>query len=394
MVKEQEKARKAEEKRVRDQEKRKSRGGPNLAALAAAIGGGEKEKERGGEPPVTTVEKPSEAKDEKRDETEDSISLERRRAEAYYMDTPAAPPEAGQSQSTTEPVPVTVTNIPPPSTTQATVAGGQDSETFPKDKEQGRMSWLKSKFARRTSKSIKPEDTPVRSAKVPERSPSVKPEEMTSNTVTEPVTGLPIDPSKAEPGFGTDDIPHMLAAESTETEQPRKTVTGRSSFSSDTVPATAVGKGSNQYNSPVSPVEAEATAVKERFADPSAPGPVTTYPISSPLNPTMDPNSSERDVALAGREVTLARSRSTSISSLSSDEPTTTKTGLEAGEGARGREEAARKESNVTQGSSAGGEEFEEARDRFDVEQLPAPSFPNKSRVESPARETRFKEEL
>ena len=48
----------------------------------------------------------------------------------------------------------------------------------------------------------------------------------------------------------------------------------------------------------------------------------------------------------------------------------------------------------ATAGESSVGDEFEEARDRFEEGALPAPPKIGKGRVESPARETRFREEL
>lgn len=275
----------------------------------------------------------------------DSVSPEPSNAEPSVKGPPLALSDPAPNQSRTEQLPVTVINIPPTGSNQIVVTGGQHLETSPKDKEQGKVSsWLKSRFTRRGSRSIKPEDTPIRSAEAHERLSSGKHEETTPTVVMEPVTGLPLDSRKAEPGFGTDDIPHILTAESTEIEYPRNAVTGQSSLysdvipgtSSDMAPVTVVIEGPKQNSSPVSPVEAETAAVEERFADPSAPGPAMTYPISTPFNPTVDLNSSERDVAMAGRQEILARSRSTSISSLSSDEPTTAAADPEAGEAARG----------------------------------------------------------
>ena len=94
------------------------------------------------------------------------------------------------------------------------------------------------------------------------------------------------------------------------------------------------------------------------------------------------------------------RSRSTSISSLSSDVPTATNihSGAEADEPMRGRTRSneLRKESTADSGESSTPEEFEEARDQFDGDKLPLPSFPaGQARpAESPVRDSRFVENL
>ena len=301
----------------------------------------------------------------------------------------------------------------PTSMTETTVTAGQAKDTSPK--EQSKVSsWLKSKFSRRASKTIKPEDAPIKVGKAPENASSAIEEESTSTrttdpttalsadhsnatttiaaqsdaaetkektVVTEPITGLPMDTSKSNPGFGTDDIPHIA----TESNDPPPA-------------ANAI--------SPVSPVEADAARAKENFAVPQIVAESQAYPLPTRVLTATDSISSERDVALAGRELAPTtnraplrreRSHSTSISSLSSDEPTSV---LVDNKMARGRpdssekDEALRKGSSATQGSSVG-EEFEEARDAFDAEQLPLPSFrPAEGRRDSPVRETRFHEEL
>ncbi|MCJ1247508.1 hypothetical protein MMC30_004722 [Trapelia coarctata] len=146
----------------------------------------------------------------------------------------------------------------------------------------------------------------------------------------------------------------------------------------------------------------------------------TTIPISStaaPVTSTSQTPSSVREVAMAGKQddasiaaqhtLSRSRSRSTSISSLSSDEPTALAESLSSPspqaetaltgevEASRGRSESQelRKMSTATSGGERE-EEFEEAKDHFDAEKLPVPSFPQGRVAESPVRDSKFVEIL
>ena len=145
----------------------------------------------------------------------------------------------------------------------------------------------------------------------------------------------------------------------------------------------------------------------------------TTTPATSAIAPatsTSQTPSSVREVAMAGKQDdssvaaqhTRSRSRSTSISSLSSDEPTAlteshsipspiTKPSLAGeAEASRGRSKSQdlEKTSRVTSGEGEREEEFEEAKDHFDAEKLPVPSFPPGRVAESPVRDSKFVEIL
>ena len=394
--------------------------------MAAAIGVGEKDKAT--PQPEKKSPEPEQAKSEASSGPSSVESKELPTAVKKKTSSVSRSSANEQSKPEFPPHPAVVI---PTTMTETTVTGGQSREVSPK--EQGKVSsWLKSKFSRRASRTIKPEDAPTKAGKAPEpASPVIKEEQIFTRT-TEPITGLPVDPSNATPGFGTDDIPHVKPATASEvdgseakdkaivieptTGLPMDTSKSSPGFGTDNIPhIAAVSEGpasTAQAVSPVPPVEADAAQAKENFADPDT---VTTATPAHSTLATSDPNSSERDVAPAGRDPPPAplrreRSHSTSISSLSSDEPTTTTTtNTVAGAklkseiaASRGRPmsgeaegEGLRKGSNATQGSSVGGEEFEEARDAFDAEQLPLPSFrAAEGRRDSPVRETRFKEEL
>lgn len=131
----------------------------------------------------------------------------------------------------------------------------------------------------------------------------------------------------------------------------------------------------------------------------------TTAPATSPLQTPR----SVQEVAMAGKQHNpsmaaippRSRSRSTDISSLSSDEPTTlahTSSQVEPvsaveAETSRGRTKSQNLE-KVSTVTSRDGEEFEEAKDHFDAEKLPVPSFPKERVAESPVRDSKFVEIL
>jgi len=135
----------------------------------------------------------------------------------------------------------------------------------------------------------------------------------------------------------------------------------------------------------------------------------TVSTITAPATSTSQTPSSVREAAMAGKQHNTSmaampprsRSRSTDISSLSSDEPTTlAHTSLQVepvsaveAETSRGRTKSQdlEKVSTVTSGE---GEEFEEAKDHFDAKKLPAPSFPKERVAESPVRDSKFVEIL
>lgn len=152
-------------------------------------------------------------------------------------------------------------------------------------------------------------------------------------------------------------------------------------------------------------VEEAPKALSESSKTTPTPTNSTAAPAPSPLQTP----SSVREVAMAGKQHNpsmaaippRSRSRSTDISSLSSDEPTTLAhtssqvrpvSGVDA-ETSRGRTKSQDlgKVSTVTSGD---GEEFEEAKDHFDAEKLPVPSFPKERVAESPVRDSKFVEIL
>jgi len=141
-----------------------------------------------------------------------------------------------------------------------------------------------------------------------------------------------------------------------------------------------------------------------------------TTSATAPAMSTSQTSSSVREVTMAGKQDDSSvaaqhirsRSRSTSISSLSSDEPTALMGSVSrpvsqpepafAGEAeasrGRPRSKELKKVSTATSGEGEREEEFEEAKDHFDSEKLPVPSFPQGRVAESPVRDSKFVEIL
>jgi hypothetical protein len=301
----------------------------------------------------------------------------------------------------TEPVESRVAIHTGPGKTETTItsAGKQDDQT---EKEQGKKpNWFK-RLSRRASKPAKPDEKSLRDTKTPgtlkkDNKDSTKDGNKASTTIAEPATGLPKDISKENPaGHGTDQTSHASSQPATTTDNADEglatsTATGESNLTSATLnPAT---------ESVSSPAEATIAQAQDTSRDdedsklshahhmPTAPDTEVGEFLPAELQPTgkhIDRIDSERDVALAGK-TRPSRSRSTSLSSTSSDVPTTT---------GRGRPDLRHQDTN----ESSTGEEFQEAQeaqDTLNTADLPMPAFAKaRGSSDSPHRETRFKEEL
>lgn len=383
--KEEERAKKAEEKRLRDQEKQKSRV-PKVAEAA-----GEEEEERpmtASEPPVLDpipsvdpmdsddeeLRRPlrtnlvEEVKLQAEEEKRASMLADEKRKSALDKEAgmmpssgfaglsdaePAtskpvdasdvsSPSPEGLTSANVEPVaktkPVEPLNrriVPPAATTETTVTGPQPAQKHPKG--EGKVSsWLKSKL-RRSSKPAKPESSRVDAA------------ESASN----------------EKGFvGGANLTGATSTSKSSTD-PSKDGSVRE--------VAMVGKPSAN-----APGTTSAT-----ITSPAEVGPGVTLPADSD-NEVDDDNDL---YAASTQEHKLdQRSRSSSpVSALSSDE----------GEHPRGRSQLRRE---VTGSDENDGEqEFEEARDHFETEQL-APPVPLKDTIgrgsDSPVRDSKFSEDL
>ena len=155
-------------------------------------------------------------------------------------------------------------------------------------------------------------------------------------------------------------------------------------------------------------IEETLKPMPESSKNATAPAASATAPATS----TSQTPSSVREVAMAGRQdnastvaqAPKSRSRSTSISSLSNDEPTTLAQSqaepslVGGGDTSRGRSESRQLEklSTATSGEGEREEDFEEAKDHFDAEKLPLPlpSFAKGRVAESPVRDSKFVENL
>ena len=164
-------------------------------------------------------------------------------------------------------------------------------------------------------------------------------------------------------------------------------------------------KTSHESPKQTTPASSDAPASSSNHTSTST----TTPTISTTAPPATQPERSVREVAMAGKSDHAAapRSRSTSISSLSSDEPTMERD--REPQAARGRTGGLQlvKESLAASGDDDEGlkaerfrgkgstpEEFEEAKDQFDAAKLPLPSFAGQRPAESPVRDSRFVEDL
>ena len=442
------KSSKDQEGKTKKDEKRKSRRG-SLAAVAAVIGIGEKDKEK------------DKSKLEKKGKSPEPIDLEPQSNEGA---APAKEPNKTIVLSEPDPRSSEVANLPTETPKagilQAATVGisepaqvAAEQPTSPSNegspKEQGRVSsWFKSKFSRRASRSTKSDDTSVPS----------EPAKLTKATRSPPkdsrpielITQLPVDPSKATPGFGTDNIPHIAAAadnddEDIATESKYENLRGKDVGSSAIAPSSASA-------APSEAVTGSAALDNESTTH--------SYPASAVpdhLQSRADTNNSERDIALAGRQqqqIPIATSTaaavtdegawlrshdhppphqrrssesSSSISSLSDSDASGEYPAFGASNAHQplthsevhnskaqdvdispvdsADREIARQTSataHTISGSSSqeGQEEFEEARDEFDTQEVLHPPWPRyledggAVRRNSPVRETRFHEEL
>ena len=323
-----------------------------------------------------------------------------------------------------------------PATSAAAAPAAEERPTSPKDKDHGKVSsWLKSKFGSRGGhkltksdasaiKPLRPSDKPAPTSEKPApTSDKPAPPSDRPKTSTESHSGSAAEPSVAAADFAAPDVsdlsPGALEPKAVLTE-PHSDPVPIIALAAPTDGASGTGTGvASSGVSPISPVETDAASAREKFADADAAAPAPApaparHPLAVATAAAVDQNSSERDVALAGRADADAgpvpaparrRSRSTSISSLSSDEPAMASASAPApapivAAGARGRAGVGEpgQRLSVAAGSSVG-DEFEEARDRFEEGSLPVPppmtaAGLGKGRMDSPARETRFREEL
>ena len=302
--------------------------------------------------------------------------------------------------------------IPVEPTVETTVTTGNKSEDISPKESGKKASWFR-RLSRRTSKAPKPED--------PSRKEKSEPKD--SAIVKEPITGLPMDTSKENPGFGTDHIPHIAPEDPLPSE-------GAATSAADAPTVQPVTSATSATINPavdsgITPAEIDAAAAKDEFAEPTEatktghmPTAKNTIPgefLPAYLQPEAEPDSSERDVALAGKTERPSRSRSTSLSSMSSDAPVTSARGrtsavsgisgvsgmpeTETG-GAAGLEPSGFSEGGMEKmdTDASGGEDFQEAQeaqDTLNTEDLPMPAFKKERAAgDSPHRETRFREEL
>lgn len=481
---------KEEEKSKKTQERRKSRAGAGLAAMAAVIGVGEREKDKDKKADIKG-KAPEPIQTDPEEITHDpppTSPVQKGRVVASETGPAAASSSMAPAEESKAPavVPVATVGIAQP-TTQTTISS--PSSPPPGDSMSPResskvSSWLKSKFSRRASRASRPEDSSgqagnTKLTKAPATTHTFPTSTQATSKSIEPQTGQTMDADRAEPGFGTDNIPNIVAAAGIDlsaaseskgkhnvtdptTGLPIDTTLSNPGFGTDNIPH--IQPASTSESEPQahtqSPVEADAAEAKGAFVHPE--GPVVSEGTSGFPMPVMLPahvesragtetNLSERDVAFAGREsehgATLSarppRSRSTSISSLSSSDDEGSGIASVAGypdaalmgsTSARGRvanleggrdvisplqdededkvepgdyltqgmksldtDPARRVSTAGTAGTAASEDMFEEARDRFD-EVPPQPRFVEeertKGRKDSPVRETRFHEEL
>ncbi|MCJ1405648.1 hypothetical protein MMC11_008877 [Xylographa trunciseda] len=411
--KEQEKARKLEEKRLKDEEKRKSRAGPVGAALVSA----EKTKATQAEAsapvldpiptvaPFNTEEISAPAPTDSTPTTEEAIVPETK-GEAVSTTTKEPMPEAGRelsSEVVEEPVSTATEEIEPtatategiasvPTTTEETEATARE-EIIPKNVDNDRAAAIAARvFAAPLVNSS--EDIVIPSVSTDDS--ATAPLESTERSVTEPVTSSASDPAQKEPAV----VPFL------------PTVTATAS-GPQTVPASPKPDGGPKLSSWLkSKFSRNGKAAKTSDEPAQAISqPPTSKATLTKSNPTLGPEApsylggSVGGATLAPQESTTStshptRSRSTSISSLSSDMPTAEvdHSGTEVQEPIRGRTRSneLRKESTAESNEGSTPEEFEEARDQFDSDKLPLPSFPaGQARpAESPVRDSRFVENL
>ena len=272
----------------------------------------------------------------------------------------------------------------------ATASQPERHDVAKDNKEHGKMSsWIKSRFGSRGHRVSRPDAGAIKPLRSPEQgeAAAVKP----TASMDAQTTTTSNEPTVASSGFAAPAASSLVHG--ADSGDVARTVTPTQDNPNTTTPV-VLGGGSSEKVSPISPVDTEGTSARGNAAEALRPGPAIT-----------DPNSSERAVALAGVNggasatpvvaTDRRRSHSTSISSLSSDEPAVVASGSGNARGRAALERLEKPQSVLTTGASSVGEEFEEARDGFEEGALPPPPKGlGKGRMESPARETRFHEEL
>ena len=305
-----------------------------------------------GEPATsTTVEKTSSGAEELVKETENvekAPVVQAETATAPATETKQAPVAAGPPTATKHDAPVAARVAPtiPASTIETTVSSSATSKST-KDKDAGKVSsWLKTKF-RRASKPAKPESTTA---------PAESKEKgfIGGANLTGP------DASKTSSDHGDSSMREVALA------------------GKDTAPtATEVP--------PVSPTahnDLYSASDRSLHTGPTAAGALQRHSLSSPSISSL---SSDEDTR--GRSA-IPRER----------EPLTQKEFVQEELEKERIDPALTKEPRQSESSAGGGEEFEEARDRFDMEKLSPPAAGaiggTGSKNDSPARDSKFSEDL
>ncbi|MCJ1377242.1 hypothetical protein MMC17_000334 [Xylographa soralifera] len=405
--KEQEKTSKMEEKRLKDEEKRKSKAGPVGAAIVSA----EKIKttpDDGSAPvldpiptvaPINTDEISAPAPTEPMPMTEEAITPETRDDVVIPTATQEVVPGAERelpSEVAEEPISIATEETEPiptaseetesrPMTTEETKAIATE-EIIPENVDNDEAAAIAARvFA---APLVTSSDDIVIPPVVSDDSASA-PLEDTEPSTAAAVTSLTSVPAQKEPAV----VPTVPTVTST-ASGPQIAPTSPESDGGPKLSSWLKSKFSRN-SKPAKASEEPAQAISQ---------PSTGNPVLGPEAP-LYPGSSVGGATPAPQELTTSashptRSRSTSISSLSSDLPTTTNahSGAEVDEPMRGRTRSneLRKEDTAESNEGSTPEEFEEARDQFDGDKLPLPSFPaGQGRpAESPVRDSKFVENL
>ncbi|MCJ1471857.1 hypothetical protein MMC13_000498 [Lambiella insularis] len=431
--KDQEKSRKAEEKRLRDEEKRKSKSGPVGAALVPA----EKSKETKVEESIPVLD------------TIPSVAPIDTKEITSPVEEDVAPRETEElERTTTEYLTPTSTEEVVPTTPELAPEGEVEAaqetteEIVPTTTEATTSSVVHEAYSETADETVPAaaEET------IPVASQEVIPENVTPTTadaIVARVFGAPIVAPSEEvpiPLITSEEPLNTTSAEKVEQDstapavEPSTAATQKESVAARFVPSTtATATGPKSSNASPKPDQGPklSTWLKSKFSRSSKspkPSDETSEPTTKPstlskTNPKVEAPAAKGlspqgrallgvpvgDAATTEKEnptpsaAQATRSRSTSISSLSSDVPTATnphaadtKEDAES-EPMRGRTRSneIRKESTAESHEATTPEEFEEAKDHFDAEKLPLPTFaPTQRATESPVRDSRFVENL
>ncbi|MCJ1435950.1 hypothetical protein MMC27_005326 [Xylographa pallens] len=393
--KEQEKTRKLEEKRLKDEEKRKSRAGPVGAAIVTA----EKTKttpEDASAPvldPIPTVA-PFDAEEistptptEPIPKTEEAVVPETKDDASVLTTTQEVVPEAERelpSVVAEEPIPTASEEIESrPITTEETEAITTE-EIIPENVDSDEAAAIAARvFAAPVVTSS--EDIVV--PPVVADDSATAPLESTERSTAAVVTSSAMAPAQKESAA----VPFVPTVTST-VSSPQVAPTSPKSDGGPKLTSWLKNKFSRNVK-PAKTSEEPAQTIQPTTGTPVLGPEAVSYLGSSVGGEALAPQASTTSASHP------TRSRSTSISSLSSDIPTATNahSGTEVDEPMRGRtRNELRKEDTADSNEGSTPEEFEEARDQFDGDKLPLPSFPaGQGRpAESPVRDSKFVENL